>query len=68
MPGIGSLIRKIHVKITEKWESKTDFRSVKPLPAFKVYRIRISFGQCLDKYIKIFFIGGSSGMGKLTFN
>ena len=36
VPGIGSLICKIHVKIPEKWERKIDFRSVKPIPAFKV--------------------------------
>ena len=36
MPGIGSLIRKIHVKITEKCERKTYFRSVRPMPAFNV--------------------------------
>ena len=33
-PGIGSLIREIHVKITEMLGSKTDFRSVKPIPAY----------------------------------
>ena len=33
MPSIGSLIRETHVKITEIWESKTDFRSVKPIAA-----------------------------------
>ena len=34
MPGIGSLIREKHVKITEIWESKTDFYLVKSMPAF----------------------------------
>ena len=43
MPGIGSLIHEIHVKITEMIASKTDFRSVKPMPAFKVLKDALDF-------------------------
>ena len=32
------IICEIHVRITEIWESKTDFRSVKPMPAFEVLK------------------------------
>ena len=46
MPGIGSLIREIHVKVTGILESKTDFRSVKPMPAFKVLKLWSSFFFC----------------------
>ena len=42
MPGIGSLIGEITVTISEIWESKTDFRSVKPTSEFKVLK-----GNCV---------------------
>ena len=34
MPGIGSLICEVRIKISEIWESKNYFYSVKPMPAF----------------------------------
>ena len=36
MPGIGLLIREIHVNMAYIWARKTNFRSVKPMPASKV--------------------------------
>ena len=36
MPGTGSLIGELTIKMSEIWESKTDFRSVKPMSDFKV--------------------------------
>ena len=38
MPGIGSLIREIDIKISENWESTYIFCSVKPMPAFQVLK------------------------------
>ena len=38
MPGIGSLIGEKAVKMSDILESKTDFRSVKPMSEFKGLR------------------------------
>ena len=63
MPGIGSLFREINIKITEITEileSKTDFRTVKPMPAFKVLSTcvaSIAYKQPYSKFKQIpFFI------------
>ena len=45
------LFCEIHVKITEMWESKMEFRLVNPMPVFTVLKVFLrEFGQCEKVY------------------